>query len=336
MAKTSTLRAVDDDPDSDKLSKGSVNYSSAGLKNSRCGNCKYFQGNACEIVAGHIEASMWCEEWEADEIWGPRDEELCHDEEIEEQVLKKMRAASKGFKSQWERGNDQLDWWDVYNCVLGGHQAYQGNSQIFIPLVHEAINARKTRFVNQVFPRSGRNVDCISSDEKPYSIMALLEHYIRKTKLRTQILPALLKNGDVEGQYNLYVGWESSSRYVAYRKPATMEIEGEEIESVDPEAEDDVLEEQTFHEQPVVEVLADNDVLVLPHTATSVGHALAQGGIVAVIRKWTEDRVERAIEDGEIDEEAGENLLEEMRDSKDDPNAPDADKKHVDAAGITL
>jgi hypothetical protein len=166
--------------------------------------------------------------------------------------------------------------------------------------------------------------------------MALLEHYIRKTKLRTQVLPALLKNGDVEGQYNLYVSWESSSRHIAYRRPAVMEIEGEEIESVDPEAEDDVIEEETFHEQPVVEVLADNDVLVLPHTSASVGDALSKGGMAVVIRKWTEARIERAIDEGEIDEEAGEAILEEMRDSKDDPDAPDADKKHVDAAGITL
>ena len=275
------------------------------------------------------------EDAEGQEAARSRDDELCHDKKIEKKVRELMKDVSKGFESQWERGNDQLDWWDVYDCQLGGRQAYAGNSQIFLPIVNEAIEARVTRFVNQIFPRSGRNVECISSDEKPYDIMALCEHYIRKTKLRTQVMPALMRNGDIEGQYNLYVGWENSSRHVVYRTKPTMEIEGEEVE--EPEADDDdITEEETFHMQPSIEVLADADVLVLPHTANSVGEALAKGGSVTVIRRWTKARLEQAIDDDEVDEDEGDDLLEEMSDTKDMPGAPDADKKHVDAAGINM
>ena len=264
-----------------------------------------------------------------------RDDELLGDAKLEEKVRDIATDVSKGFRAQWERGNAALDYWDIYDCVLGGHQAYAGNAQIFVPIVREAVDARKTRFVNQVFPRSGRNVDVITSDEKPYDIMALLEHYIRKTKLRTQIMPALMKNGDIEGQYNIYVGWENSERHVVYRSKGKMEIEGEEVEDPDPEADEDVEEETIVHMRPTVEVLSDCDVLVLPHTAASIGDALGNGGSVTVIRRWSKARIEKAIDEEEIDEDEGEALLEEMKDTKDEPGAPDASKKHVDAAGIT-
>ena len=263
-----------------------------------------------------------------------RDDELCHDEDIVKQVRDVCKDVEKGFRAQWERGNDQLDYWDAFDCQLGGKQAYAGNSQIYVPIVHEAVEARKTRFVNQVFPRSARNVECISSDEKPYDIMALLEHYIRKTKLRTQVVPALVKNGDIEGQYNLYVSWENSERHIAYRSKSKMEIEGEQVEDTEAEA-DDVTEDVTYHMAPTVEVLADCDVLVLPHTSDSVGHAFANGGSVTVLRRWSKARLERAIDEEEVDGKEGSAALEELKKSASDPNQPNASKKHVDAAGIT-
>jgi hypothetical protein len=275
------------------------------------------------------------EEEDGAEAAANRDDELCHDEKLREKVIDLMKDVAKGYQAQWERGNDQLDYWDVFDSVLGGRQAYSGNSQIFLPIVHQAVNARVTRFVNQVFPRSGRNVDCISSDEKPYDVMSLLEHYIRKTKLRTQIMPALMRNGDIEGQYNVYVGWENSSRHVVHRTKAQIEIEGEMVDDPDDE-EDDVEEVETFHMHPTVEVLADADVLILPHTANSVGDALTKGGSVTVIRRWSKARIEQAIDDKEIDEDVGESLLEQMGANKDEQGAPEANKKHVDAAGITM
>ena len=262
-----------------------------------------------------------------------RDDELCHDKKIADKVKDIMKSVSKGFQAQWERGNDQMDMWDVYDQVLGGRQAYAGNSQIYLPIVRQAVEARVTRFVNQIFPRSQRNVDCISSDEKPYDIMALLEHYIREAKLRTQIMPALMRNGDIEGHYNLYVGWDHSSRHVVYKTKPTIEIEGEVIE--EPEADnEDVEEVETENAQPFFEVLADCDVCVLPHNANSVSKALTKGGSATIIRRWSKERIEQAIDDNEIDEDEGEALLEEMQQTKDEPGTPDADKKHIDAAGI--
>jgi hypothetical protein len=322
-----------------KLPKGAVAYSDTG-KQDRCKQCEHFIApHGCLLVSGKISAEGWCRLFTAapdageNSAWGDRDEELCSEEDFIKQVKDLMKDIQAGFRAQWERGNDQLDYWDIYNCVLGGKQVYQGQSQIYLPLVHEAVNARRTRFVNQMFPRSARNVDCITSDEKPYAIMALLEHYIRKTRLRTQVLPALVKNGDVEGHYNLYVSWRNSKRYIAYRKPATIDIEGMEIEEPDSDY-DDVAEDVIEHMQPVVEVISDCDVLVMPHNSDSIGDSLSQGGSVTIIRRWTRARLEQAIDDREIDEEEGEALLEEMRDTKNDPEIPNIDKKHVDAAGI--
>ena len=265
-----------------------------------------------------------------------RDDELCHNEKIRERVIELMKDVSKGFEAQWERGNDQLDYWDIYDLVTSPRQAYAGNSQVYLPIVQQAIEARVTRFVNQLFPRSQRSVDCISSDEKPFDIMALLEHYVRKGKLRTQVMPALMRNGDIEGQYNVYVGWENSSRHVVYRTTPKLEIEGEEVD--DPTADDedyDVEEVETFHMHPTVEVLADADVLILPHTANSVGEALSKGGSATVIRRWSKARVEQAIDEEEIEEKVGEELLTLFGANKDEQGAPETNKKHVDAAGIT-
>lgn len=274
------------------------------------------------------------EDEEGREAARSRDDELTGDKKLAEKVRDLMKDVSSGFQAQWERGNDQIDYWDIFDCQLSGRQAYAGNSTIYLPIVHEAVNARTTRFVNQIFPRSGRNVECISSDEKPYDIMSLLEHYVRKCKLRTQVMPALMRNGDVEGQYNLYVSWDKSSRHVVYRSKPSIEIEGESIE--EPDADDeDITEEELVSMHPTVEVLADVDVLVLPHTANSVGEAISRGGSVTVIRRWSKSRLEEAIDDDEVDEEEGEALLEEMSDTKDLPGTPDTDKKHVDAAGIT-
>jgi hypothetical protein len=276
-----------------------------------------------------------------------RDDELLGNEKLMEQVRDAAKDAAKGFENQWERDNDQMDYWDVYDQVIGGKQSYAGNHTVYLPIVKQAIEARVTRFVNQVFPRSGRNIDVISSDDKPYDLMALLEHYIRKTRLRTQITPALVRNGDVEGQYNLYVSWTNSSRFIVEKAAPTVEIEtampgeqGDDMTEVqlpqdDLDEEDYDLEEvETFHMHPTVEVLPDCDVLVMPHTANSVGDALEAGGLVAIIRRWTKGRLQQAIDEEEIDEKEGERLIEEFSSTTEPPGQQNVAKKHLNAVGI--
>lgn len=257
----------------------------------------------------------------------------------EEKVLKVYDRIERAYNAQIDRTNDILDYWDLYNCKLGPKQVYTGNSQLFVPLVHDAVNARATRFVNQMFPRSERYVDVTTSDGTvPHAISALLEHYIRKAGLRTRVMPALMRSGDIEGQYSVYVDWTCIERFVSERGPddsddlipPLIDEEAEEEEDATPATEQEVRDEW-----PSVEVISDPDLVVWPATVDSIEEAFEQGGGVCLLRRWSPEKVECLVEDGEIDADAAESLLAAM---KEDVDATDSHKdvaKHlVDSAGI--
>jgi hypothetical protein len=262
-----------------------------------------------------------------------RDADLTEIQSVEEDLRDIYSAVEKGFQDQWTRANACIDYWEAYNCKLGQNQFYSGNSKIFVPIIHNAVNARKTRFTNQIFPQAGRYVECTSEDgTQPDALMSLLEHYVRKARLRTLLMPPLCVNGDVEGHYNVYVGWSKKKRHIAYRvkKPVTLD---EEILSEDAGEIEDIREETITHGKPYVEVLADSDVLVLPHTSDSIEQALNDGGSVTILRRWGKNKIKQAIADGLIRKEAGEDLLKEM--SKEQKTQyTDKSKEMVDAAGI--
>jgi hypothetical protein len=246
----------------------------------------------------------------------------------------------KGWQDQAERSNRQNDYWNIYNCRFGPEQFYNGNAQIYVPIVRNAIDARATRFVNQLFPANGRYVEAVSSDgSMPHAIVAILDHYIQKQKLKTEVFKALCRNGDVEGQYNLIVDWREIRRQVVSRETRGLrvrpgpgmppiELPGEDVEDI---AVDDIVDGY-----PGVEVLHDSDVLVLPATASSVDEALNSGGAVAIVRRWSKGKIKKLIADGDIRELDGERLLKEMSKAADDQmtNRHDASKELNEAVGI--
>jgi hypothetical protein len=263
-----------------------------------------------------------------------RDDELSTRPKIRERLLDVFRDVEQGYGDQRQRADDNLDWWDLYNCKLGERQFYSGNSQIFLPFVKDAIKARKTRFVNQIFPRSGRYVEVTTTDETlPFAQMALLENYVRRTKLRTQIMPALLTSGDVEGQYSLYVSWKNQTRHVVSRETSPVKVAGldmpelGEVESIE--------EDEQSYGMPHVEIINDADLLVLPVTSDSINDAIEDGGSVTVIRRWTKARLKRMIEEGEVAKEPGEALVKAMT-KKDEAGRRDTKKALADAAGIRM
>jgi len=217
-----------------------------------------------------------------------RDKELSGDDDIRDQCLKLYKDIEKGFSDQWERSNATMDYWDIYHCALGPKQFYSGNSKIYIPIVHDAVNARKTRFVNQIFPQSGKHIEVTASEDKPTALMSLLEFYIRKAKLRTNVMPGLVRNGDVEGHYNLYLRWIRNKRHVAQRVTKKRKIDDIEIEGDDY---DDIVEQTIVHQYPGVEVLPDSDVLVLPFMSDSIEAAINNGGSVTIIRRWSKAKI---------------------------------------------
>ena len=110
----------------------------------------------------------------------PRDEELSGRPEIDEKLGKVWDAVDKGFTDQAERADSNLDYWEAYNCELGRFQNYTGNlSQIFVPIIKNAVDALVTRYVNQAFPNSGRHVEAITGEtDEPFALLSLIEHYI--------------------------------------------------------------------------------------------------------------------------------------------------------------
>lgn len=283
-----------------------------------------------------------------------RSKEWCNDQSLQETFSDIYDEVLKGFEDQRERADSNIDYWDMYHCRLGANQFYSGTSQVFVPLTYDAVNARKTRFTNQIFPQSGRYVEVTTTDGTiPHSSLALVEHYIRKCKLRTEVMPALMKNGDIEGQYTLYVSWQETEREVAYKEtkhpmlsdPTNDNEPMDEEEPASSEPDDtglfdpteditDITEEVVKTGRPWVEVIADADICIVPATANSIEEALESGGSVTIIRRWSKAKIKEMIRKKEIDKTAGKDLLSEMRDNKGNTTDRDMSKQSLEAAGI--
>ena len=259
-----------------------------------------------------------------------RKKNLASSKKVRDKLLKQYDDIEKGFTDQYDRSDEIRDYWELYNCQLGAHQFYQGNAQIFVPIVHNAVNARVTRFTNQLFPQTGRHVECISSEPTlPRATLALAEHYVRKSKLR-QLIPALLVNGDVEGHYHVYASWATHTRYTTKKVSKPVQTD----DGPAPEKVDDIEEETLKASHPEVEIIADTDILVLPATVDSLDVAIESGGSVTIVRRWGKAKLQQMIDDGHIDKKEGEEMMEEM--SKDISRTEQYDKPKgmAAAAGI--
>ena len=262
-----------------------------------------------------------------------RTEELSKRAGIKSQLNDLYRDVEQGFQDQYERSNEQMDYWDIYNCALNENQFYSGTSRIYVPIVHNAVDARKTRFTNQIFPVSGRYVECTTeTGDIPHEEIALAEYYIRKAKLRTKVMPALVKNGDVEGQYNLYVSWREVKRNVARKVKKPVEVDGLQIPGEDM---DDIEESTVTTGHPFVEVLADSDVLVLPQTCDDIDEVLEIGGSVSILRRWTKSKIKKMARIGEITKSGADSLVAAMTEAMANADSrTNKSKEATDAAGI--
>lgn len=250
----------------------------------------------------------------------------------EDEFTELFTKTQKGYEEQRDRTDEIKDNWDLYHCQLNDKQFYNGTSKIAVPFVHDAIEARVTRFVNQVFPNNGRFIEVSTMEQDPpQHLQALIENYVRKNKMRTKIVPALIRNGDLEGNYWLYLSWRKSVRRVAFRKDITPQTAG--MDNPAAEKVEDIGIEEVIDQLPDPEAISDPDVLILPQAGNSIEEVLDDGGSVTIIRRWSKAKIKKLIEEEEINKEAGENLIEAMnkqRSSKD----VDMAKEQLDAAGI--
>lgn len=262
-----------------------------------------------------------------------RDAQLANLKDIRDQALEHYKAATKGFEDQDERFSDTCDYWDIYNCKLGSKQFYSGTSKVFVPIVHAAIEARKTRFINQLFPQSERFVECTAVDGKiPHEQIALLDNYVKLSKLKTDVIPALLRNGDVEGQYTVVVGWDNLERHTTRLVERQAVVDAKTGEEDPDETFMDVEEDDTDDSRPVVEVIADQDLCVVPATCDSLHEAIQNGGSVTIARRWTRAKIETMLDAGKLNKEAAEALLSRMSEESD--TSKDKAAKAIMAAGV--
>lgn len=262
-----------------------------------------------------------------------RDEELSKRPKIREHLIKMFNDIEQAFVEQHDRSDQILDYWDCYNCQLGSRQFYDGNSKIFVPIVKDAVKARKTRFVNQIFPQAGRYVEVTTSDgDLPQAQMSLAEHYIRAAKLRTEVMPALLVNGDVEGQYSVYVTWEKKTKHTMSRVEKAYESDGLAFEEIG--THEDMEEDEIVEQRPHVEVVHDNDIMVLPVTSDSIAQAIAVGGSVTILRRWTKAVIKKMADDEEITKDIADKIVKEMSTKRPSATNKDTSKEMADAAGI--
>ena len=188
--------------------------------------------------------------------------------------LKFYKTVHKQYENQKEADESCKEYWNIYNASPDENQSYQGNSQCYVPVVRNAINGRSKRALKQLFPSKFTHVDAVGADgDKPYPQLALLEHYIRSTKLKC-LVRSLLVAGDVTGQWTIYIDWKRSTHHVTNmirRNPAIQSLEGE---LSDPESEVEELEDaEIIEDGPVIVDIATEDVCVVPPTCNDIDKA---------------------------------------------------------------
>jgi hypothetical protein len=217
------------------------------------------------------------------------------DSDIYTKCLKFYPLIVKSYENAEEADEGCKEYWNIYNAQFDDNQMYQGNSKCYVPVVRDAINARAKRALKQNFPQKYKHVDAVGTDsQRPYPQLALLEHYIRKTKLKSTIRSMYIA-GDVTGQWNLYVDWLRDVRNVSGMIKRNPIIEGLEGEAYDPSDEEDVLDDQEIIEEgPTVTDFATEDLAVIPPTCNDIERA----DVVSLKLRLSKDQVQKMVDDG--------------------------------------
>ena len=260
------------------------------------------------------------------------------DSPLRREMEKLWGTVKKGFEDQYDRANSQQDYWEIYNCVLNDNQYYDGNAEIYWPIIHDAVEAYTTRVSNQLAPEGKHYIDCVTDDSSdPQAIVALVNKYLADAEFKTQICKPLLTNGIIEGQFNLYADWNETRRWVVSREThgPKERIAGEDVEIPGDDFED-IKEEEIVDARPIGEVLHDSDVLVLPATADTVDEALAAGGCVAIVRRWSKAKLKALAKAGILNKADTDALIEMMEHQSEgrDTAPPDLEKQLLEQVGI--
>lgn len=257
----------------------------------------------------------------------PREKDYSEQKNLQKQFAESYKRATKGYEDKQDQTDECKRYWAIFNCKLNENQAYMGNSQIFVPIVHDAIEARQQRFMSVLFPMNDRSASVISAaGPDPKALTAMIQHYLRKMQFKS-VIPEMLRGGDVTGQYSLLLSWEKTKRFETYRKQ-TAAVQTELGDDVDgSEVDDVVIDEEVEEEGPSVRVIASEDLCVLPTTAQTIEKA----ELVCVRLRLSKEEIKARIRDGYYTKKAGEQLMGMMGNQR---NQPDPDKISGDMAGV--
>jgi len=249
---------------------------------------------------------------------------------VRKQLHKIYDAVVKGFEDKRDQ-NDSIDeCWDIYHCQLNEHQSYTGSAKIYVPIVRDAIAARETRFINMLFPQTGRYAEVVTNDGRvPYEETALLDYYVRQARLRDVVMPGLIRTGDITGQYSLYVDWVETKRHIVSKR-RTSEHEVAFNASVEGSPEfDDIEYDEVVDARPRVSVLDPRNLLILPTSVDTIDEA----EIVCVVLRLTEAKIHKYVKNGVFEKGTAEELIENMSQYA-NKQQPNTEKKAAEAAGV--
>lgn len=219
------------------------------------------------------------------------------DSDAYEEATKLYAKIQRCYDNKQEQTDLIQEYWAIHSASPDENQTYVGNSQCYIPAVRDAIQARVKRSLAQLFPANHKHVEAVGpTGENPDQVLALIEHYIRKSKLKN-IVRADLIAGDVTGQWSLYVDWKKSYRTITeiVKKPPIVENVALSAEMENPLEEEDRLEErEVITEGPDIVPIATEDLAVYPPTCDNIEDSIAS----CVRLRMSKDKVKMMIEEG--------------------------------------
>jgi hypothetical protein len=224
-----------------------------------------------------------------------------------------------GYREEKKGQNDLVnECWDIYNCKLTDAQGYEGDSQIFEPIVRDAVEARRKRFTAMLFPAVGNNIQCVSeTGDIPAETLAILQRHVVYSDMRA-VLSQMLLAGDIEGQWSLMASWRDVARKIT--RKFRSEFEGEEII--------DVKEEEIRDCGPQVRVLPAQDLWVFPDTSKKIDDC----EIVAVALRLTDEDLDEMVDQGLMTQKGIDRIVKDAGDDQ----IKWADKNRSSDAGIKM
>lgn len=238
---------------------------------------------------------------------------------LREKAEKLYPIIAGAFKDKSDQSSAIDRYWDIYNTKLSERQVYDGDSEVFVPIVRDAIEAQVKRYTSLLMPVVGRTVDVISeTGDIPFNTIAIIEHYIRQCRFRT-LLPGIFRNGAVEGQWSMIVGWKRDVRKVT-RKVTRADEDDPSVEV------EDIEDTEIVTAGPTVSLIPVQDLAVVPPTAPSIEDA----EMVIDILRYSEEKVDEMVEEGTFLREAVYKMTKGAGDVK------DPGKERASEAGVKM